>query len=71
MNAMSDKKKNTAKAKGKVYPSRAKTKYVGIPGDLFDMLLELGKTEERSAAYYAKKAIAKWLADEKGIKYPS
>lgn len=57
------------KKKKKVYPSRAKVKYVGIPGDLFELLTKLGEKEERSAAYYAKKAIVKWLADEKGIEY--
>lgn len=52
------------KAKKK-YPSREKVKYIPIPVELWDELDALGKADERSVSYMARKLIRAALDAQK------
>jgi hypothetical protein len=53
------------KKKAKKYPSRDKVKYVPIPLDLWDELEQLGKADDRSVSYMARKTIRLGIVEEK------
>jgi len=55
---------DSKKQKPKRYPSRDKVKYVPVPLDMWDALEELGKTDDRSVSYMARKAIREFLKRE-------
>ena len=47
----------TKKKAAKVFPSRQRIKYVGIPKDFWDTLEAKGKEAERSVAFFVRKYV--------------
>lgn len=54
-------KKKTEPSKGKRYPSRDNTKYVGIPVKLHGQMERLADLDDRSTTYMVVKAVREFL----------
>lgn len=48
----------------KTYPSRANTKYIGVPADLYDEIKSLADEQERSVSWLARKLLKKAMAEQ-------
>lgn len=58
------KKKQPEQQGKKTYPSRANTKYIGVPADLYDEIKSRADSQERSVSWFARKLLRKALAEE-------
>jgi len=58
------KKKQPAQQGKKTYPSRANTKYIGVPADLYDEIKARADTQERSVSWLSRKLLRKALAED-------